>query len=85
MKLLTPIQMNEVDKYATTRYGLPSLLLMEHAAKQIFDYINENYNNQSITIICGPGNNGGDGLALARLLVSFTKSKVKVWMLASED
>lgn len=85
MKLLTPIQMNEVDQKATKVYGIPSLLLMEHAAHKVFEYIVKNYPRQRITIVCGPGNNGGDGLAVAVLFRSFTNYPVKVWMMTDAE
>lgn len=85
MKLLTPMQMNEVDKLATQRYGIPSILLMEHAAEKVFEYLQACNDQEPVMIICGPGNNGGDGLALARLLCAFTKREVKVWLMAPSE
>lgn len=58
-----------IDACAQNTLHIPSLILMEHAAiecvKQIENLVQENH---SIFILCGPGNNGGDGLAIARLL-----------------
>lgn len=85
MKLLTPVQMNAVDKEATSKFGIPSLLLMEHAAQSVFDYLESEYKDEALMIVCGPGNNGGDGLALARLVKAFTKREMKVFMLAHEE
>ena len=85
MKLLTPEEMRAVDKAATVEYKIPSLLLMEHAAYQIFSYIKENEDGKEIVIVCGPGNNGGDGLALARQLKAFSSCKVKVLLLCSKE
>lgn len=82
MKLLTPLQMNGVDRGASERFKIPSLLLMEQAARQVFDYINTHYKETPVTILCGPGNNGGDGLALGWLLTAFTRAQVKIGMLA---
>lgn len=48
--------------------GVPSLVLMENAARQIAGFIMEHYPNGQIVFVCGPGNNGADGLAAARLL-----------------
>jgi ADP-dependent NAD(P)H-hydrate dehydratase / NAD(P)H-hydrate epimerase len=60
-----------VDRVATTRYKLHSLVLMENAAHgatrlalAMLDFLR----TQRCVIVCGPGNNGGDGLAMARLL-----------------
>lgn len=85
MKLLTPEEMRAVDEAATVEYKIPSILLMEHAAYQVFSYIKEKEEGKEIVIICGPGNNGGDGLALARQLKAFLNSKVEVLLLCSRE
>jgi len=69
MKLLTRTQMNAVDHAASSEYGIPSIILMEHAAHEVFLKLEEKWNqNTRFVIVCGSGNNGGDGFALARLL-----------------
>ncbi len=89
MKLVTAMQMKDIDNRAINQYNIPSILLMEHAAYSVYHYIKEYFGksieNKKISIICGAGNNGGDGLALARQLVAFSKGKVEVILLASED
>jgi len=85
VELLTPAQMQEIDKRAIKEYLIPSMLLMEHAAYQIFSYIKDEYDGNKVIIVCGPGNNGGDGLALARQLVIWTRCKVKVIMTGVSD
>nr|WP_302598780.1 NAD(P)H-hydrate dehydratase [uncultured Cellulosilyticum sp.] len=86
MKLMTPTQMRKIDELATARYGIPSLLLMEQASYQVFKAIEAlDENLEEIVIVCGPGNNGGDGLSLARQLVSWSKRKVIILMLASSE
>src|SRR3989440_13070592 len=71
-KVLTAAQMREVDRLTTERYGIPSILLMENAAHAVARVITEklggSVKGKSILILCGPGNNGGDGAALARIL-----------------
>jgi ADP-dependent NAD(P)H-hydrate dehydratase / NAD(P)H-hydrate epimerase len=71
-KVLTAAQMREVDRLTTERYGIPSIILMENAAHAVARVITEklggSVEGKSILILCGPGNNGGDGAALARLL-----------------
>lgn len=58
-----------IDHAAIKTYQIPSLILMEHAALKSAEIIEQITNtNQSICILCGPGNNGADGLAIARLL-----------------
>ncbi len=71
-KVLTAEQMRTVDRLTTERYGIPSILLMENAALAVARVITEklggSVKGKSVLILCGPGNNGGDGAALARIL-----------------
>ncbi len=61
-------QMKEMDKYTIKEIGIPSILLMENAAFRVVENIDlDKYNK--FTIICGTGNNGSDGLAIARQLL----------------
>ena len=58
-----------IDNCATNTLHIPSLILMEHAAIECANFIIEHSHcEDTICIVCGPGNNGGDGLALARIL-----------------
>ena len=72
LKVLTAAQMREVDRLTTERYGIPSIILMENAAHAVARVITEklggSVKGKSILILCGKGNNGGDGAALARVL-----------------
>lgn len=71
-KVLTAAEMREVDRLTTERYGIPSILLMENAAHSAFRVIEKllggSVAGRSFLILCGKGNNGGDGAALARIL-----------------
>ncbi len=69
--LLTAAQMREADAYTISQQSIPSVDLMERAAKAFVDVFMQEVPDKktAIAIICGPGNNGGDGLAIARLLV----------------
>lgn len=71
-KVLTAAQMREVDRLTTERYGIPSIILMENAAHAVARVITEklggSVKGKSILILCGKGNNGGDGAAIARKL-----------------
>ncbi|MDQ3584409.1 MAG: bifunctional ADP-dependent NAD(P)H-hydrate dehydratase/NAD(P)H-hydrate epimerase, partial [Acidobacteriota bacterium] len=64
--------MREIDRLTTEQFAIPSLLLMETAARAAAQAIEEclpdAITGASILILCGRGNNGGDGAALARLL-----------------
>ncbi len=71
MKALTAAEMREVDRLTTERFGIPSLQLMETAGRQIADAVRQRCvgaRPRRIAILCGKGNNGGDGLVAARLL-----------------
>lgn len=71
MKALSAAEMREVDRLTTERHGIPSLQLMEAAGKHIADEVKRRsvgVRPRRITILCGKGNNGGDGLVAARLL-----------------
>ena len=62
-------QMSEADAYTIHQIGVPSLVLMERAALQIVKTIHERgISTEKCLIVCGSGNNGGDGFAVARLL-----------------
>jgi ADP-dependent NAD(P)H-hydrate dehydratase / NAD(P)H-hydrate epimerase len=71
-KVITAAEMREVDRLTTERYGLPSLLLMEQAAaasvRAIAGRLGRELAGTHVLILCGRGNNGGDGAALARQL-----------------
>lgn len=60
-------QMKKMDTYTIDKIGIPSIVLMETAAIRVVENINTDI-YKSFTIICGTGNNGGDGLAIARML-----------------
>lgn len=68
---LTTAQVRAVDRLAGERYLIPSILLMEHASLSLFAEARRLMQQESLQaalILVGPGNNGGDGLALARHL-----------------
>jgi len=67
--ILTAAQMKEIDRRATERFGIPSIVLMENAALAVVDAIGEHYPGcDRAAIFCGLGANGGDGFAIARHL-----------------
>lgn len=82
MKILTAPQIREADQYTILHEPIPSLLLMERAAHKVVEIlVNEYQSTYRVKhIFCGTGNNGGDGLAVARLLHQQHHS-VKVYLL----
>src|SRR5574344_364971 len=71
-------EVNSLDEKSYTKYFLSEDILMEHASLSIFNYINKKFKkNSTVLIACGSGNNGADGLALARLLEE--KYSVKIF------
>jgi ADP-dependent NAD(P)H-hydrate dehydratase / NAD(P)H-hydrate epimerase len=72
-------EVNSLDKKCYEKFLLSEDLLMEHAASNMALYISENHPScKSILIVCGSGNNGADGITLARLL--HTKFDVKLYL-----
>ncbi len=69
MKIFTNAQIHELDKYTIEHEPISSINLMERAAKAITRNIEEEWSNRTpVVVFAGPGNNGGDALAVARLL-----------------
>jgi len=69
MKIVTAVQMKSLDQQATSVCQIPSLLLMENAARGLVDQLEAAYGvrrGKRITIVAGRGNNGGDGFVVAR-------------------
>ncbi|MCC6369256.1 MAG: NAD(P)H-hydrate dehydratase [Bryobacterales bacterium] len=70
MKILTAKQMRDVDQL-TIHSGIPGIILMENAAHRVAEYMGAKFSPLSshrIVVLCGKGNNGGDGMAIARQL-----------------
>ena len=69
MKVVTAQEMRQIDKQTIEKIGIPGIVLMETAATAVFRSIQKNYPEcRHVAVIIGKGNNGGDGLALARQL-----------------
>src|SRR5580704_7181230 len=69
MKVTTAAEMREIDRATTDRFGVPSLTLMENAGSAVAQFILHNYSTANrVVVICGRGNNGGDGFVVARKL-----------------
>jgi len=84
MKIVTTDEIKEMDRRATSDFKIPSLLLMENAARGVVDAIEKKMGGvagKRVTLLCGSGHNGGDGIAAARHL-HIRSAKVHLFLLA---
>lgn len=87
MKVLTASEMREVDRLTTERYGIPSLTLMENAGRGVAEFVRARFQHlerRNIVIVCGKGNNGGDGFVAARHLLAMGAKPI-VFLLAGPE
>src|ERR1700756_5311780 len=87
MKVLTATEMREVDRLTTERCGIPSLQLMETAGTRVAAACDKFVGTTAthparVAVLCGKGNNGGDGLVAARHLKSLG-AQVKVYLFSN--
>ncbi len=82
MKIVTAPEMREIDRITSERFGVPSLTLMENAGTAVAEFVISQYPSaERIGVICGKGNNGGDGFVVARKLHGAGKG-VRIILLA---
>jgi len=88
VKVLTAAQMRQVDR-RTIEMGIPGLVLMENAGHRVVEFLAEKFAplaGQRVAILCGKGNNGGDGLVVARqLFTRFRPGALHVILLAAPE
>ena len=83
MKIVSAAEMREIDRVTSERFGVPSLTLMENAGSAVAEFVLHNFPDaRRICVVCGKGNNGGDGFVAARKLREAGKD-VSVLLLAS--
>jgi hydroxyethylthiazole kinase-like uncharacterized protein yjeF len=71
MRILNTVQMREADRRTIEEVGIPSVVLMENAGRQVVAAVESFYSDlleRAIAVVCGRGNNGGDGFVVARTL-----------------
>src|ERR1700748_1593527 len=95
MKIVSAAEMREIDRVTSEKFGVPSLVLMENAGAAVAECVLTVLNagagtptpksrsgaTRKILVICGKGNNGGDGLVAGRLLLE-KKLQVEIVLLA---
>src|SRR5712671_5749242 len=82
MKIVTAAEMRDIDRATTELIGVPSLELMENAGSAVAEFVLERFPHaERIQVVCGRGNNGGDGFVAARKLQEAGK-QVSVLLLA---
>jgi NAD(P)H-hydrate epimerase len=87
MKVVTAKEMQDIDRITIDDYGIPGIILMENAAKGVVASLFKKFldiKDKKIGIFAGKGNNGGDGLAVARLLTDNVIA-TEVYLLSKRD
>jgi len=72
MKMVLNSEMNELDKKTVEEYEIPGIILMENAALAVVEELNK-FQFKKVVVVCGRGNNGGDGFVIARHLFNMGK------------
>lgn len=85
MKPVTVQQMQQLDRRASSEFGISALTLMENAGKAIAELAADHFPRaRNILIVCGKGNNGGDGFTAARYLAETGKT-VTVFLVSNPE
>jgi len=85
MRIVSSAEMREIDRAASERFGVPSITLMENAGSAVARFVLSDYPRaERVGILCGKGNNGGDGFVVARKLVEAGRA-VRVLLLSDPE
>jgi ADP-dependent NAD(P)H-hydrate dehydratase / NAD(P)H-hydrate epimerase len=85
MKIVTAAEMRETDRATSERFGVPSAILMENAGAAVAELVLSHYPSaKTVGVICGKGNNGGDGFVAARKLQAAGR-EVRLLLLAASS
>jgi len=85
MKIVNAAEMREIDRATSERFGVSSINLMENAGAAVARFVVSDYPHaERVGVVCGKGNNGGDGFVAARKLVEAGRS-VRVLLLCDPE
>ncbi len=85
MKIVSAAEMREIDRTTSERFSVPSLTLMENAGSAVARFVLSEYPQaERVGILCGKGNNGGDGFVVARKLADAGRA-VRVLLLSDPE
>jgi NAD(P)H-hydrate epimerase len=85
MKTLTRSQVRDIDRRAIEDYGIPGIVLMENAGRSVAQVLMQlNAQRRPVVVVCGKGNNGGDGFVIARHL-DIAGWPVSIWPLVHRE
>jgi len=83
MKAVSAEQMAEIDRRAQSEYGMPQSLLMENAGRSAAELIARDLSplkDEKVLVLCGKGNNGGDGFVIARYFAQLSPAKLTIYV-----